>query len=200
MDIINENCPVFIFHTQEKSFPVNGDNNFNENRAIFYFHNKEEKYISYVITYKQDDGIHGFGKHINDIEFVRVFYEEKKYYLSQHSRDQGMYLEKLNYNDKYNRNIVYVALGTHAHYPSPGLWIRGFLFANDKTNDGIIWNPVNLIEITNVEDFRNRFGNGMMQWYADTKDLVGAPTGKILNVLYRFFYPISKKFNFKSKK
>lgn len=190
MDLIYSKCPIFIFHTKEKSFPCN----FNQNASIYYFHNVEEKYISYVITYKQDDGIHGFGKHIDDVEFVRVFYEENKYFLSQHSRDQGLYINNLKYDEKYKRNIVYVALGTHAHYPEIGTWIRGFFFANDKTNNGIVWDPINLVEITDIEEFRNKYGNGKMQWYAETKDLIGAPVDKIDNLLYRFFYPISKRF------
>lgn len=192
-------CPIFYFHKDEKYYPCTIENAFNninntltEDTPIYFYHDNINKYITYVLIYAYDSGIHNAGSHITDIEFVRVFYDENgnilKYYLSEHGRDSGLYCNENCIKDK----TVYVAKGTHAHYPTPSIWLRGFGFANDVTRKDIIWKPKNIIEITNPQDILSTFGGGRAQWYARPEDIIGAPQGKFINFIYRFFLPISR--------
>lgn len=209
LELINEHCPIFIFHSKEQVYPSSiediinkiSKDYFNANAPIYYFHNEQEKYITYVLIYSKDEGIHNIGSHATDVEFVRVFYDElpKKYYLSQHSRDQGFYchVNNLEYDNINKKNKIYIAKGTHANYYSKGVWVRVLGFANDITDNGLHWIPNNFIKLTDIDKFRELFGNGRMQWYADTKDIIGSPTSKINNLFYRFFYPLSKEIRIK---
>jgi len=198
-------CPVFIFHKKENFYPsakenINkiNSNAFNKINPIYFHHNKQEQYITFLLIYKFDTGIHNVGAHETDIEFVRVFYDSNnepiKYYFSQHGRDQGMYLDYNQVQKNMDGNTcVYVAKGTHAHYPKKSIWVRGFCFANDVTDDALQWKPTNLIEIKDPQEIEHQFGSGRMQWHAMPKDIIGAPKKKILNILFRFFLPLSIK-------
>ena len=200
MDLAMIYCPTFYFSKYEKVFPCKFDdidNNINDKLnhkcPIYFKHNELEKYITYVLFYQHDYGIHDVGAHKYDVEFVRVFYGEKKYFLSQHGRDQGLYTDKL--QTLNGRPIVYVAKNTHAHYPNKGIWLRGFCFANDVTRKDIVFDPSNnIIQISNVEDFQNKLGLGKMQWNAYPNDIIGAP--KNCYFWYRFFLPLSKRIRF----
>ncbi len=194
-------CPIFYFSKYEKVFPSSFEDidkpiindKLNGKCPIYYKINELEKYITYVLLYQQDYGIHSIGVHKYDVEFVRVFYEDNKYFLSQHGRDQGLYTRKLEKLD--GRPIIYVAKNTHAHYPKKGVWLRGFCFANDVTGEDIMFDPIdNITPIENIEEFQNKLGLGKMQWNAPPKDIIGAP--KNCYFWYRFFYPLSKKIRF----
>lgn len=197
-DIVRSLCPNFFFHIHEKYFPCE----FNRidlqscySNPIYYYHNKGEKYITYVLFYKFDGGIHGFGSHKIDVEFVRVFYNDKsepiRYFLSEHSKDQGMYVDVSKVMlDENKRPTFFVALNTHAHYPSNGVWVRCFCFANDVCGRYKHWDPSeNIIQIEDPEHIRTKFGDGHMQWFAETSKLVGQP--KRWGFIYRFLYPLS---------
>lgn len=201
MLFIKKLCPSFIFDVKETAFPCSKEETQNSsqlipNKPIYYFHDTVSQYVTFVIIYQFDTGIHNVGSHKTDIEFVRVYYDDNekpvRYYLSQHGRDQGMYLNydkmQKNMNDRVN---VYVAKGTHAHYPYKSIWVRGFCFANDITGDAFTWNPSHFVEIKNPEEIEQQFGKGRMQWFAKTQDIIGAPTNRVMNALYRFYLPLS---------
>lgn len=203
MSFIKELCPTFIFHSKETVFPCSKEKMQNVPHLIpecpmYFFHDIDSHHVTFVIMYEFDTGIHNIGSHKTDIEFVRVYYDDNKkpvrYYLSQHGRDQGMYLNydkmQKNMNDRVN---VYVAKGTHAHYPRKSIWVRGFCFANDITGDAFTWNPSQFIEINDPQEIEQQFGKGRMQWSAKTEDIIGAPTNHIINTLFRFYLPLSSK-------
>ena len=72
---------------------------------MYFYNDKNNKYITYVLIYSKDDGIHGIGSHKSDIEFVRVFFDENdniiRYYLSEHGRDSGLYCNEKCIKDNY---------------------------------------------------------------------------------------------------
>lgn len=189
-------CPKFIFHPNEKVFPCaieDIDNiillsKLNTGNPLYYYIDHIKEFVTYIAIYQYDLGIHNIGVHKYDIEFVRVFFDSKKqpihYYLSEHGRDQGMYLNKI------KDNKVYVAINTHAHYPYSSIWVRGFGFASDITGNGNVWAPTNFIKL-DKDEFFNRFGEHHMQCFAEPEDIPGAP--KNWNSLFRFLYPVSKK-------
>jgi hypothetical protein len=205
-------CPILYFDKNEIVFPCNvGETDISDifeklhsNSSVYYDHHKNERYVTFVLFYQKDGGIHNIGAHKHDIEYVRVFYDENnkpvQYYLSEHGRDQGLYIEssKLKHEEDTGRPIVYVAKSTHAHYPGAGVWVRGFCFANDVTGHNIRWDPAsNLTPIPNIADLKAKFGDGHMQWSAEPKDIIGAPTKWYF--WYRFLYPLSKKIRFYMK-
>ena len=106
------------------------------------------------------------GYHKFDCERVIILYNYEKYldniyvaehvYFAQHSSKQGQWKKweecDINYiTDKPTLNI-YVALGSHASYPKPGITFRVFCFGNDtcKKNQKystLIENYYNAIDI-----------------------------------------------------
>lgn len=199
-------CPILYFDSQEQYYPcriqdvdlTNIFTTISDDTHLYYWHDEAEKYITYVVFYQQDGGIHGIGTHKYDIEFVRVFYDENcqptRYYLSEHGRDQGLYIahDKVKKDKVTGRAVFYIAKKTHANYPSAGIWVRGFCFANDVTAEDVRWDPCKSLEaITDPSAISQKFGDGHMQWYAATQDIAGAPTSWYF--WYRFFYPLSKK-------
>ena len=203
-------CPVLYLANGEPYYPCSLENiddtviinSLIANPPMYYFHDLMERYITYIVFYQQDGGIHNIGGHKYDIEFTRVFYDSNnkpiKYYLSENGRDQGMYLDADRVrHDENGRPIFFIAIRTHAHYPASGTWVRGFCFANDQTSGHQKWDPVNnLVEISDPNTIGNRFGAGHMQWYAAPCDIIGAPS-EPFNFIYRFFYPVSRWIRFK---
>jgi Vacuolar protein sorting-associated protein 62 len=205
-DLAKALCPLFYFDSKEQFFPclvtmVDRDNTFTtiaDDTPIYYYHDEPQRFITYVVFYQQDGGIHGIGAHKYDIEFVRVFYDQTNlptnYYLSEHGRDQGMYIShsKVEHDKVTGRPVFYIAKNTHAHYPRSGVWLRGFCCANDVASKHVLWDPIGSLEpITDPTTVADKFGAGHMQWFALPHEIPGAP--KNWNFLYRFFYPLSKR-------
>jgi len=120
----------------------------------------EENYvlIQYVLIYKYNDAIGPckLGAHMGDVEHMSVYVKNEKIekvYFSAHSGPQGQWKSRneIRFIDKNKEKFaVYVAKGSHAHYPNSGTQIRIFCIANDQCSNKIPWYPSknNLIEIT----------------------------------------------------
>lgn len=168
-----------------------------DDAGVFYHHDASRKYVTYILVFARDEGIHGVGGHDVDVEFVRSYYDDDgkplKFFLSCHSRMEGRWVEasKMTYTDDH-RPIVYAALGTHAHYESVGVWVRGFGFANDVARDDVRFESrIRLIPIDDPLTFLSRFTPDHWQWNATTDKLPGAPRGRLACLLNRFFLPLS---------
>jgi hypothetical protein len=171
---------------------------------VYYHHNVGLKYVTYIVCFRQDGGIHGIGAHAVDVEFVRVFYDSNfrvtGYFLSEHGRDQGMYLTEARRRSLTSGfgtlnacvNVVWVARNTHAMYPGPGVWVRGFGFASDVVRAGqiLLSKDVPLVKLDELY-FKGLFGDNHSQCLALPKEIPGAPTS--WNLMYRFLYPLSKR-------
>jgi len=176
--------------------------------------------IIYIFNYYYNNsykfyGIYVGGEHQADIEYIRVRvkksiklnekiksypYDISEIYFSAHTIDQGRWVKSKNidwYNNIPNgRPIIYVAKGSHANYPSPGIWHRIFGFANDRTKKkgAIKWNPSNVINLNERDDLMSYDGdmgnNGVDDLNRNWKNV---PSENIHpGFFYRFFFPISK--------
>lgn len=168
--------------------------------------------IIYIFNYYYNNaykwlGIYVGGEHQADIEHIRIrvskinnIYEVSKIYFSAHSKDQGRWVKSKNiewYNNIPNkRPIVYVAKGSHANYPSSGIWFRVFGFANDKTKKkgAIKWNPKNIINLNERDDLMTYNGDMGNNGVDDlNRNWNNAPSQDIHpGFIYRFFFPVSK--------
>ena len=170
--------------------------------------------LMYMVFYAVNDGysvcdgcVNIGGYHVGDYEFVAVFLNKKtmmpeKVYLSEHSWDLGQMLDYDDLQKVGDRIRVWVAKGSHANYPSSGVWTRIFGFPNDKCEDGKVpWMPgassfVYMDENIPWVRYLGRIGS---------KTSPGSPFYKPMwsgqdvpcygdRWWYRFFYPLSKKF------
>jgi hypothetical protein len=222
--IVASLVPIFAFHPRETELPL-GTTGFPgydasaastrkkldihdlERCKVYYYHDTEAREVTYVLGYAHDGGASclrgsGVGSHPTDVEFVRIAYDDAgrptKAYLSAHGRDQGTWLEG---DDQIlgsrDRMVVYVSLGSHAHYNNSGLYLRIFGFGTDVTSRrGCWWHvPVASLCRLSEEDVANihaNLGSGRMQWRAKSDALVGCPKNALLAGLYRFAYPLSR--------
>jgi hypothetical protein len=164
--------------------------------------------VTYVHVYARDGGIHGIGSHAMDAELVRFYYDPvtlavRRAFYAQHGRDQGMWLHAGSSSRPppmhEGRPVVFVARSSHASYPGAGTWVRGFCCANDKTGRGTLWDPlcdgIDALAPLDMAAFEAAFGTGgaHKQWAAAGADLAGSPSGRLANLAFRLFYPLSAR-------
>lgn len=140
------------------------------------------------------------GDHLGDIEHIRVRVDLSimrivKIYYSAHGWDQGAWRtsEEIEWIDY--RPVVYIAKGSHAIYHKEGTWLRIFGCANDHTEKGLEWNPLEIVNLRTREDLMGYRGwmsptgvrgMGLRDWKTAPSESIRASSG------YRFFYPLSK--------
>lgn len=153
-----------------------------------------------------NDTINLGGFHYGDWEFVSIFINKdtqlpEKVYLSEHSWDLGQLLNYADLQKVGDQIQVWVAKGSHANYPSSGLWTRIFGFPNDHCADGKIpWAPdassfIEMDETLPWVKYLGRIGSTTSpgspyykpMWNGQDVPCYGDKWW------YRFFYPLSKK-------
>lgn len=140
------------------------------------------------------------GFHDHDVERVTVAYAMDTYledraqpikiYYGAHGTGQGMWVPWLACpKTKEGRVIIYVARGSHASYPSPGIKFRIFGFANDVCNNRgvrIAFDP----NMSLVPAFDHRFPNGI-----SLRSHIDVPPSQSITAWQRFLMPLWKPQN-----
>lgn len=94
------------------------------------------------------------GGHTGDIEHISMYVDEKnkkiKYiYLSSHSNADGQWVDINKIEFINNRPVLYSARNGHGLYSYEGTIYRYFSLINDLTSKGKLWDPKEIIDITN---------------------------------------------------
>lgn len=193
-DIVHACCPIFVLHKKEPQTIASVDDG---PPAIFWVHDAVERSITYVIAFARDDGVVNCGLrcggHETDVEFVRVFYNDRKdvtkAYFSAHSSDQGTWVS---YEPgRQQRLLAYVSLGTHAIYPRPGTVARLFCFGNDVSTGVGPTLGSDLLRPMPQGALQGSQWDSFQQWSYTTAALKGAPPE---SPWFRLMYPLSKRF------
>lgn len=174
-------------------------------------HPRPETYITYVTVFPRDAGKCGgcVGAHDVDVEFVRLYLDDSetlvtKAFFSAHSYDRGRWLKPadITYDadspyTSMRRPKVFVARGSHGNYPLPGCFPQLWCVGNDNADPhGKLWDPMlfSALKPLDPQIVLEKFGNDFTQFYAQTDQLVGAPSGALANLAYNLFYPLGKPF------
>jgi hypothetical protein len=171
--------PTWVFAVDEPVYPTKLQNvygietAFDENAPVYvYWHRKTdaepEQFVSFVLMYCFDTGIHNVGSHVTDVEFVRVYYDDDfkaiKWFLSCHTNRDGHWVRQR------ELTRVWVARGTHAHYPGPGTWVRAGGVANDVCSSGVEWKPkaAQCRYLSRIDSLEKLLGGGRKQFMSTT--------------------------------
>lgn len=170
--ILLDFAPKWVFARDESVYPTSIEKafcvytRFDKKTPVYVYWDRKNKFVSFVLVYCFDTGIHHVGSHVTDVEFVRAYYDDAlqptKWFLSCHTNKDGHWIE---INDvKSDRLVVWVARGTHAHYPKPGTWVRIVGLANDVCSNGQEWKPNKFKFLERKDEFLNVFGGGRGQF------------------------------------
>lgn len=100
--------------------------------------------IQYWLFYSFNKAGYGLGDHEADWEYVRVNHDARTMAMSQHDGDDVVQWESV-------PPKIYVALGSHAMYSSPGRKWRYCGFGNDVRGNGIEWTPTTIVDLKDDE-------------------------------------------------
>ena len=156
---------TFRFHPREQDFPCMNATDFlidhgklpadtprpsaktpvyfrRESQAIF---GREHAVVGLFLVWRTNPGYETrcfgtFGFHLGDVERLHVYHLDGRpeyVYFNAHGYGQGLWRKWSECEfDADGRLVVYVALGSHAMYPSAGTWWRTFgVIANDVCSD-----------------------------------------------------------------
>jgi len=127
------------------------------------------------------------GYHPNDIEYVSIYSlhgQVEKVYFSAHGRGQGVWKSWSDCEKTADGNLViYVALNSHACYPSRGLYIRIFGLANDLCSGR--GKSIHLSEQNLIQSYNYSFNNGVSLY----KSLRPKPPDTSITSWQRFALP-----------
>jgi len=158
MDLAQKFLPHYLFHSQEKYFPIDMNEYLLKNKTVkrdtlhYSFRTDPKKknkfWIYYWAFYSYDSGSWWFGydSHPLDLELVIIqvyFMKIEKICFCPHSSPEHFWLNFndsqsiLNINQSFN---VFPSLGKHAQYPFSGTIWRYYGFGNDFNNQKIYKN------------------------------------------------------------
>jgi len=114
----------------------------------------DELLLQYYVIYTWNPGYEICGKHVGDhdfdLEHMSLYVNKakrklKRVYFSAHGASQGLWCNPQDCTFDYNTNPprleVFVARGSHAHYPKPKTYWRIGCLANDTCRAGSSWSP-----------------------------------------------------------
>lgn len=115
-----------------------------------HFDNKWYIGLYYSVFYEANPGyLGGFaGYHDADVERFVILFNEKSLhpewvYFGAHGNGMGCWRRWSECQKTPDGLLcVYVSSSSHAFYPSPGIWVRGFGVLNDETGDHRRWRPI----------------------------------------------------------
>lgn len=105
--------------------------------------------LYYSVFYTTNPGYTplNIGFHVADVERIVILYDEvtnkpEHVYFGAHGKGMGCW-RKFSECERVGNDIlvVYVSAESNAFYPSAGVWVRGFGFANDVTGNDTRWQP-----------------------------------------------------------
>jgi hypothetical protein len=131
------------------------------------------------------------GNHHYDCEHIRIRINNNNsgilgIFYSAHSPDQGSWIKP--YNIEYMERthpIVYIARGSHASYPQPGIYLRICCAANDITSRDIQWIPDSIIALDNSEWIRIFRGNMSIDGGLNIYEKINSDKNRVPNIDYR---------------
>lgn len=148
INLIKKFAPIFVFHSNERHFPVNlkkaEKQNFDENLypedPLYYtiIKNKNnEMVVNYVLLFpKTYKGLFGMSTINGDVKFIRLVFDTKKKTLKKLYYGNNLVQE---FNLKTDRPRVYISLETHNFYPGVFTEKNIFGFVTEETNYGLSW-------------------------------------------------------------
>ncbi len=146
--LIKKFAPIFVFHSNERHFPVNlktvEKEKFEENLCpedpLYYtiISNKnDEMIVNYVLIFPQTyKGVFGYSTSNGDVKFVRLVFDTKKKTLKKLYYGNNLVQE---YGLKTDRPKIYVSLETHNFYPMEFSQKNIFGFVTEETENGLSW-------------------------------------------------------------
>jgi hypothetical protein len=116
--------------------------------------------LKYIFLYAYNGsyklGSFNIGGHDCDIEHITIHVSKNLHtiteiFYSAHGTADGMWVSSANIEFTGSHPNVYIARGSHATYPTAGIYYRIFGLANDFTrNDGFVLKPVNVVLINDI--------------------------------------------------
>lgn len=175
---------------------------FDSTVPLYCIVDKKEDYtdLQYFLLYAYNPGYNVLGKmygeHQGDLEHVtiRLIGDRPEYVLfSAHGRKENSWVQWKDVEKNGDSVVVYVARGSHAHYPEARTYIRIAGFASDVTSKhGFHWQPHTIVEVDDYTAWNN-FKGGLSshftnppkknRWYKNELPL----THKNPTFLTRFF-------------
>ena len=183
----------------------------------FVYEYKNHIDIVYIFNYFYKKSYKWFNinigkQHQCDIKHIRIRINKQEthiigIYFEGYNKDLGMWILNENNNIEFENNdnlkqhpIIYVSKHSHVCYPKKGKWIKSFGFMNDYTNKGIYWYPNHVINLdahdNDLLSYNGKMDNSKKINNINREHYKIAPEIKNKNLVYRFFYPISKYIKF----
>ena len=152
--LIKKFAPIFVFHPNEKHFPVNlkkvEKQDFSDNLCpedpLYYtiISNKNnEMVVNYILLFPQTyKGLFGYSSINGDVKYVRLVFDTKKKTLKKVYYGNHLAQE---YNLKTDRPRIYVSLETHNFYPVVFSQKNIFGYTTEETANGLSWETTNTL-------------------------------------------------------
>lgn len=168
--LIKKFAPIFIFHSNERYYPVNlktaEKEEFKENTGpeepLYYTiikNTNDTMVVNYIllfpVTYR---GLLGISSLKGDVKIVKLEIDTKKKTLQKIYFGNNLIQE---FNLKTTRPRIYVSLETHNFYPTKFTQKNIFGYATEETNEGLSWET----ESTQIYPFKKLSDKR----YGDTK-------------------------------